>query len=195
SRISKQWNTLFDDKRFLNNHKMTFRFIIRKVYSVSIDPVIVVRELPLDTPGLESSELRKLIDCNDLLLCGKENGAVVWNPWLGQSRWIKHPCMSFYSMVYDYKKYKMVAFTLGSDLWKTYDFSSDVWIDLGNDSICDDDITNIFDSVVSLNGILYCVCFSEEPDPLSYEISKFDFSRRLFEYFCNLPCGDALALR
>ncbi|EOA32385.1 hypothetical protein CARUB_v10015652mg [Capsella rubella] len=57
--VSKQWNTLFDDKKFLNNHKMTFRFILateHKVYSVSIDPVIVVRELPLGTPGLESLE-------------------------------------------------------------------------------------------------------------------------------------------
>ncbi|CAA0361596.1 unnamed protein product [Arabidopsis thaliana] len=68
--VSKQWNALFDDKTFINNHKMTFRFILTtksKIYSVSIDPVIVVRELPLGTPGLESLELNNLVDCNELL--------------------------------------------------------------------------------------------------------------------------------
>ncbi|CAH8262232.1 unnamed protein product [Arabidopsis lyrata] len=42
--VSKQWNALFDDKTFMNHHRMTFRFILATesmVYSVSIDPVIV----------------------------------------------------------------------------------------------------------------------------------------------------------
>ncbi|EOA33060.1 hypothetical protein CARUB_v10016393mg [Capsella rubella] len=181
--VSKQWNTLFDDKRFLNNHKMTFRFIIatkRKIYSVSIDPVIVVREIPLDTPGLETLGLKNVVDCNELLLCGKKRGAVVWNPWLGQSRWfepsLKHPCMCFYGMVYDNKKYKMAASSPAKedptlDLWTIYEFSSDL--------IC-------IESVVSLNGTLYWVSFNKDP---LYFLSKFDFSRGLFDRFCDLPCG------
>ncbi|EOA32551.1 hypothetical protein CARUB_v10015840mg [Capsella rubella] len=177
--VSKQWNALFDDKRFLNNHKMTFRFIIAtkcKIYSVSIDPVIVVRELPLGTPGLESLQLITLIDCNDLLLCGKERGAVVWNPW---------------------KEYHT------NDLWTTYDFSSDVWIDhkskTGNDSSSSIESVSV-ETAVSLNGTLYWVCFSNKNDPLCYNISKFDFSSETWDTFCNLPCGrnhdgDALVLR
>ncbi|KAG7583831.1 F-box associated domain type 1 [Arabidopsis suecica] len=90
--VSKQWNALFDDKTFMNHHKMTFRFILAtesKIYSVSIHPMIVVRELPFGTPGLESLEIDNLVDSNELLLCDKNNGAVVWNPWLGQSSWIE----------------------------------------------------------------------------------------------------------
>ncbi|KAG2306011.1 hypothetical protein Bca52824_025759, partial [Brassica carinata] len=47
--VRKRWNTLFNDKRFIN--KSTFRFILStgsKIYSVSIDPKIVVSELTLD---------------------------------------------------------------------------------------------------------------------------------------------------
>uniref|UniRef100_A0A0D3C4C7 Uncharacterized protein n=1 Tax=Brassica oleracea var. oleracea TaxID=109376 RepID=A0A0D3C4C7_BRAOL len=47
-------------KAFINNHKETFRFILKsksKIYSLSIDPKIMVRELTLDVPGLESQTL------------------------------------------------------------------------------------------------------------------------------------------
>ncbi|EOA31987.1 hypothetical protein CARUB_v10015227mg [Capsella rubella] len=214
--VSKQWNALFDDKRFMNNHKMTFRFIIAtesKIYSVSIDPVIVVRELPLGTPGLESLELQKLVDCNELLLCGKERGAVVLNPWLGQSRWIesslKHlgQSMVFDGIVCNNKKYKMVAFSPAKedhidDLWTTYDFYSDVWIDYkrktGKSSISINTVSS--ETAVSLNRTLYWVCFRNKTDPLCYNIFKFDFWSEIWNRFCNLPCGrnhdaDALVLR
>ncbi|EOA32145.1 hypothetical protein CARUB_v10015396mg [Capsella rubella] len=202
--VSKQWNALFEEKRFLNNHKMTFRFIIatiHKVYSVSIDPVIMVRELTLGTPGLESLELENLVDCNDLLLFGMMNGALIWNPWLGQSIWIepslKHSRMVFDGIVYHNKKYKMVAFSQNpNDFGIVYDISSDVWIDRPKSLA---DFVSL-DTAVSLNGTLYWVSFKNETDPLCYQISKFDFSSRLFEYFCNLPCerkhiGDAFVLR
>ncbi|XP_010468596.1 PREDICTED: F-box protein At2g14710-like [Camelina sativa] len=212
--ISKQWNALLDDKTFMNNHKMTFRFILAtksKIYSVSIDPVIVVRELTLGTPGLKSLKLENLVDCNELLLCGKKRGAVAWNPWLGQSRWIKPSLikgsyMEVDGIVYDNKKYKMVAFSSGKeddhfDMWKIYDFASDVWIDYksepGNSS-SPNAVSG--ESAVSLNGTLYWVCFREENDPLCYHIRKFDFSSEKWKIFCDLPCGrnhdgDALVLR
>jgi len=201
--VSKQWNALFDDKTFINNHKMTFRFILAtksKIYSVSIDPVIVVRELPLGTPGLESLELKNLVDCNELLLCGKNNGAVVWNPWLGQSRWIQpslnHSPVVFDGIVYDNKKYKMVAF---SGLWKIYDFSSDVWRDHKSKSTNSSTYVINVQTAVCLNGNLYWVCFREKTDPLCYHIHKFGFSNRIWVRFCNLPFGrnhdgDALVL-
>ncbi|XP_019088381.1 PREDICTED: F-box protein At2g14710-like [Camelina sativa] len=211
--VSKRWNALFDDKAFMNNHKMTFRFILAtesKIYSVSIDPVIVVRELNLGTPGLKYLKLGNLVDSNELLLCGKQRGAVAWNPWLGQSRWIKPSLikgsyMEFVGIVYNNKKYMMVAFSYGKedghfDLWKIYDFASDVLIDYksqpGNSS-SPNAVSS--ESDVSLNGTLYCVCFREEIDPLCYHICKFDFSSEKWKKNCNLPCGrhhvgDALVL-
>ncbi|KAG7579143.1 Galactose oxidase/kelch beta-propeller [Arabidopsis thaliana x Arabidopsis arenosa] len=194
--VSKQWNALFDDKAFINNHKMTFRFIVAtesKIYSVSIDPVIVVRELTLGTPGLESLELKNLVDCNELLLCGKNNGAVVWNPWLGQSTWIEpsliHSGMGFDGIGYDNNNYKIAASSPGNededDLWTTYDFPSDVWTDHDSEP---DDRSNYVISVVSLNGTLYWVSFYDMNDPLCY-VTKFDFSSGLFIRFCDLPCG------
>ncbi|KAG7579122.1 F-box associated domain type 1, partial [Arabidopsis thaliana x Arabidopsis arenosa] len=209
--VSKQWNALFDDKTFITNHKMTFRFILAtesKVYSVSIDPVIVVHELPLGTPGLESLELTNLVDCNELLLCVRKKGAVVWNPWLGESTWIelwsRHSGIKFQGIGYDSKTYKLAANSAGSkyptlDMWTIYEFASDVWIDHEPEP-CDGGSINI-QSVVSLNGTLYWVCFHDETDPLCYHIRKFDFSSGLFIRFCDLPCGrnhhssDALVLR
>ncbi|WZY95331.1 hypothetical protein YC2023_067660 [Brassica napus] len=58
--VCKRWNALFNDETFINNHKLTFRFILitkSKIYS--------------------------------FLLCSMDKGAAVWNPWLKQSRWIK----------------------------------------------------------------------------------------------------------
>ncbi|EFH60108.1 hypothetical protein ARALYDRAFT_319461 [Arabidopsis lyrata subsp. lyrata] len=207
--VSKQWNTLFDDKTFINNHKMTFRFILAtkyRIYSVSIDPVIVVvRDITLGTPGL-AFKLKNLVDCNGLLLCGKNNGAVVWNPWLGQSRWIepslKHSRMNFEGIGYDNKTYKIAASSPGIkypnlDLWTIYEFASDVWID--HDPEPGNGGSIYIESVVSLNGTLYWVCSHYETDPLCYHIRKFDFSSGLFIRFCDLPCGrnhdgDALVL-
>ncbi|KAG2309139.1 hypothetical protein Bca52824_028887 [Brassica carinata] len=63
--VCKRWNDIVDDKTFINNHKDTFRFILKsksKIYSLSIDPKIVVRELTLDIPGLESQKPKFLID-------------------------------------------------------------------------------------------------------------------------------------
>ncbi|KAF3555131.1 hypothetical protein F2Q69_00017412 [Brassica cretica] len=92
--VCKRWNVILDDKRFINNHKETFRFILKtktKIYSVSIDPKIVVRELRWDTLGLEYQKTTKLVDCDEFLICNMDQGAVVWNPWLKQSAWIGHP--------------------------------------------------------------------------------------------------------
>ncbi|EOA33022.1 hypothetical protein CARUB_v10016353mg [Capsella rubella] len=208
--VSKQWNALFEDKRFMNNHKKTFRFIIatkRKIYSVSIDPVVVVRELPLGTPGLRSYPLKfqSFVDCNDLLLCRKERGVVVWNPWLGQSIWIQprviDSLMVFNGIVCNNKKYKMVVFSYRdtNEIWTTYDFSLDKWVEYKSRISSSVNLVSV-ETAVSLNGTLYWVYFSNKTDPLGYHISKFDFSRKIMYYFCNLPCGrnhdaDALVLR
>ena len=85
--VCKRWNAILDDKTFINNHKETFRFILKsksKIYSVSIDPKIVVRELTLDVPGLESQKPKFWIDYDKFMICHTDKGTAVWNPWLKQ---------------------------------------------------------------------------------------------------------------
>ncbi|KAG2304213.1 hypothetical protein Bca52824_032864 [Brassica carinata] len=79
--VCKRWNTLFGDKTFINNHKMsTFQFILvtkSKIYSVSLNPEIEVIELSLDIPGLICQTPDDLDYCNELLLFAMDKGAVV----------------------------------------------------------------------------------------------------------------------
>lgn len=54
--VCKRWKVILDDKTFINNYKETFRFILvikLKIYLVSMDIKILVRELLLDIFGLE----------------------------------------------------------------------------------------------------------------------------------------------
>ncbi|KAG7656183.1 F-box domain [Arabidopsis suecica] len=197
--VCKRWNALFNDKTFINNHKMTFQFVLStrsKIYSVSVNPKVEVRELTLNNPGLKAQRHKNLFATSGLLLCDVGNGAVVWNPWLKQSRCIKlevnEPSLDFLGIGYDnnkrveeivYKTLSVYMKDLGSQYtWKIHDFASDTWIDQeiektkysrriteGSVTIR---LTNL--SVVSLNG--------------------------KFFKFCDLPSGknrrrDALALR
>ncbi|ESQ48277.1 hypothetical protein EUTSA_v10021923mg [Eutrema salsugineum] len=216
--VCKRWNALFDDKTFINNHKSTFRFILvteSKIYSVSIDPKIVVREITLDIPGLKSQTPKYLVDCDEFLLCrmDKAKGGVVWNPWLKQSRRIKAGLSSnIHGIGYNRTSdQESVYKTIWSDtkVWKIHDFVSDTWKVLLGSEFVDSDQSNIqgenistlhSTSGVSLNGIIYWVAFYDKTDPL-YHLIYFDFSREEFSgLFCHLPCGmndpsDALVLR
>lgn len=54
--VCKWWKVILDDKMFINNYKEMFRFILvikLKIYLVSMDIKILVRELLLDIFGLE----------------------------------------------------------------------------------------------------------------------------------------------
>ncbi|CAN7045026.1 hypothetical protein Bca4012_072297 [Brassica carinata] len=126
--VCKRWNTLFGDKTFINNHKMsTFQFILvtkSKIYSVSLNPEIELRELSLDIPGLISQTPNDLADCNELLLFGMNKGAVVCNPWLGYDNNDRRTDKIVYkTLVYCLK----FAGTYG---WKIHDFATYAWKDL-----------------------------------------------------------------
>ncbi|AEE75840.1 unnamed protein product [Arabidopsis thaliana] len=216
--VSKQWNALFRDKTFINNHKMTFRFILAtksKIYSVSIDPKIVVRELTLDIPGLESHEIpKKLVDCDKLLLCDMEKGVVLWNPWLRHSTWIdqgsNHTRMESYGIGYNNKgSYKIFAFCDRKEnhtqrLLTIHDSASDAWKDREpiDNSQGKQIVHNIYTKIsgVSLNGNLYLVTYFETTD-LVYHLIEINSSSESVVKFCDLPCGtsnflkDAFVLR
>ncbi|KAG7594345.1 F-box associated domain type 1 [Arabidopsis thaliana x Arabidopsis arenosa] len=206
--VSKKWNALFDDKMFINNHKMTFRFILAtksKFYSVSITPKIEVRELTLDIPGLESHKPKDLIDCNGFLLCGMDKEAVVWNPWLRQTRLMKlevnQPSLCFNGIGYEYDNMRLEGSgykTLVSyrnelnptrSVWKIHDFASNSWKDKELAFSGSSGISLLASSSVSLNGILYWVA-SYLKNNSSFVLVYFNFSNEKVYKFSDLPCGE-----
>ncbi|KAF8094173.1 hypothetical protein N665_0368s0012 [Sinapis alba] len=222
--VCKRWNALFNDKKFINNHKLTFRFILTtqsKIYSVSIDPKIMVHELKLDIPWRESP-ITHLVDCDELFLCGKNKEATVWNPWFKQSRRINadyasQPSFGISGIGYDNNNNNNMRVTqrcyktIGSywnhyTVWKTQNFSSDEWKDpklktiYGERSRKDKPSTFFTRYGVSLHGNLYWIAFYDKTD-LFYHLLNFNFSsERFYGFFCELPCGvnhprDALVLR
>ncbi|KAF2544796.1 hypothetical protein F2Q70_00020876 [Brassica cretica] len=129
--VCKRWNTLFGDKTFINNHKMsTLQFILvtkSKIYSVSLNPQIELRELSLDIPGLISQTPNDLADCNELLLFGMNKGAVVCNPWFGYDNNDNNDRRT------DKIVYKTLVYCLkfaGTYGWKIHDFATYAWKDL-----------------------------------------------------------------
>ncbi|CAN6974748.1 unnamed protein product [Brassica rapa subsp. trilocularis] len=207
--VSKQWNTLINDKAFINNNKTTSQFFLAtksKIYGVRVNPKIEVSELTLDIPALESLLPRHLINCEGLLLCSMGKGAVVWNPYLGQTRWIEpesnHPLIKFYGIGYDYdNRYKTLAsykkYWATKTSWKTHDFSSNAWKDLHTMVMISDSSThqkggsNTFHTTcgLSLNGTWYRIASYDKTKYLFFLIN-FDFSIEAFYKFCDLPCED-----
>ncbi|CAH8254343.1 unnamed protein product [Arabidopsis lyrata] len=205
---------------------MTFQFILTtrsKIYSVSVNPKVEVRELTLNTPGLKPQIPISLVDTSGFLLCGMGEGAVVWNPWLRQTRCIEpevnQPSLDFIGIGYDnnkrveeivYKTLSVYMKDLGStDTWKIHDFASDTWTDEDLDEAKYSELVNVtvnhyLTSVVSLNGTLYWVAYNDDKthdtDPFSFYVLSFNFSSEEFLKFCDLPSGknnacDALVLR
>lgn len=175
--VCKRWNALFNDKTFINNHKMTFQFVLStrsKIYSVSVNPKVEVRELTLNNPGLKAQRHKNLFATSGLLLCDVGNGAVVWNPWLKQSRCIKlevnEPSLDFLGIGYDNNKsqrveeidYKTLSVYMedldSTDTWKDEDLDETKYSELVT--------INYYLRVVSLNGSLYWV--TRENDSLSF---------------------------
>ncbi|KAJ4903688.1 F-box protein [Raphanus sativus] len=209
--VCKRWNIILDDKRFINNHKETFRFILAtesKIYSVSIDPKIVVRELPLDTLGLEYQKPKTLVDCDEFLICNMDKGAFVWNPWLKQSECIAHPSSRLEGICYngsnrrsEVSRYKTIWYS--NKEWKIHDFAFGTWknvnvISKSNNSNQSEKQRRTLHSEIGvfLNGSLFWIYFLES----LYSVSNFNFSKERFYRFCDLPCGkshvrDALVLR
>nr|VDC89182.1 unnamed protein product [Brassica oleracea] len=75
--VCKRWKATLDDKTFIYKHKETFLTTKSKIYSVSVDPKIVVRELTLDIPGLESQNPKKVVNYDEFLICSMDKGAAV----------------------------------------------------------------------------------------------------------------------
>ncbi|CAA7047174.1 unnamed protein product [Microthlaspi erraticum] len=194
--VCKQWNALFNNKRFVNNHlaRPSPEFIITtksKLYYVSVnldnDP---------DIPGLETRKNSMVHHCDGLLLCTRDNGATVWNPWLSQTRLIesKTQLYSFvYGLGYDSsgpeKNYKIVGIVYVQQRWRVgiYQFATSEWKYI--DACFEEKPMKILGhpySNVSLNGNLYWI--ANDDTTREYFIQSFDCSKEMFRRFCILPC-------
>ncbi|KAG7593639.1 F-box-like domain superfamily [Arabidopsis thaliana x Arabidopsis arenosa] len=84
---------------------------------------------------LNQVEISKVFYCEGLLLCVTRNHSsklVVWNPYLGQTRWIQ-PSSDYYTGVtyalgYDNNKnHKILSFFAGEGYYEIYDLKSNSW--------------------------------------------------------------------
>ncbi|XP_022556711.2 putative F-box protein At3g20030 isoform X1 [Brassica napus] len=161
---------------------------------------------------LNQVDVTKVFHCDGLLLCvtkDKEEvdrtSLVVWNPYLGQIRWIQRPRNNYdrldsYALGYDKKKnrkHKILRFlddNIGNNVftYEIYDFSSDSWRVL---NITPDYDTTFFQRGVSLKGNAYFfateklrVVTEEEytPEPHKFLIC-FDFTIESFGPPLPLP--------
>ena len=208
--VCKRWKATLDDKTFIYKHKETFRFILTtksKIYSVSVDPKIVVRELTLDIPGLESQNPKKVVNYDEFLICSMDKGAAVCNPWLKQTTWISEPSFRFYGIGHrdsNNRSEESVYKTIWNSTtgWKIHDLASGTWIDMGSESPDSNQGKKgpkmHSTSGVFLNGTLFWIVTSDETAFLYCIL--LDFPTEGFYLYCEIPFGmshalDALVLR
>lgn len=213
--VSKEWNTLLNDKTFIKKHLTLIRpqFLLwtnSKVYSAGVslndDPKIELRELLLDIPDVIDHRTTNFLPCNDLLFCASwwwNNKAVVWNPSLRQTRVIKsgEEHFRFGGIGYDSgrsgKGYHIFGHSHSrqsvngntSKFIKRFSiskFESNAWKCINDVSDGENSIGgDSLDNNVSLNGNLYWTTYSYETD--EYLIRSFDFSKEIVKIFCVLP--------
>ncbi|VYS52625.1 unnamed protein product [Arabidopsis thaliana] len=214
--VSKHWNSLFNDKTFINNHLSRSRpeFIIltnSKIYSVdiidhnNIDPTIRLHEIPTYDIHSRGTDLNRTIinTCDEFLFYNYrywDNKTALWNPWLRQVRWIEYANQEFcvFGLGCDNSRPEKVYKILGHLFChgKVLRDQKVVIYECASDSLRfidrpeDDDwpITETAKrSNVSLNGNLYWFgCSNYEND--EYYIRIFDFSMEDFKPFCLLSC-------
>ncbi|CAN6919885.1 unnamed protein product, partial [Brassica oleracea var. botrytis] len=98
--VSKRWNSLLNNKSFINKHlslsRPHFIFLTKsKICSIDIiDQTIDVRELHSSCSRDLISVYGTITTCDDVLFCkypffSKKETTALWNPWLRQVNWIK----------------------------------------------------------------------------------------------------------
>ncbi|XP_010414640.1 PREDICTED: jacalin-related lectin 38-like [Camelina sativa] len=213
SSVCKRWNNLFKERRFFNNYLGLARpqFILfsgPKICSVDVNldgPSIEVYNLPSDIPSYVFSTMIMHVEyCDGLLSYVTNKGFGIYNPWLGQIRWIRSNVSNwkaprdFSGMGYENsradKHYKIFRSDYHYSVDKTSlegivaEFGSNEWKSFEINAFEDWDISMPFYSV-SLNGTLYWVAINHESH--EYFIQSFDFSTERFKPYCILPTKNA----
>ncbi|CAA0387467.1 unnamed protein product [Arabidopsis thaliana] len=198
--VCKRWNSLSNERRFINNHlaraRPQFILIARsKICSVEVNldvPSIEVHShnLPSYIPGYNGFFMT--VECCDgLVVYATMNGIGICNPLLRQIRWIKSKVNYRYNGVgYDnsrpenhYKIFESFPYSDTTVKASITEFVSDAWISKPYEFAYDWDFMSSYS--VSLNGALYWVAFHMASH--DQFIQSFDFSTEKFEPYCLLP--------
>ncbi|XP_010513504.1 PREDICTED: putative F-box protein At1g58090 [Camelina sativa] len=211
--VCKGWNTLFNDKRFVDRNFACARpeillKTLSHLYPISVDlnkddPTIKISDLCFDLRG-RRYDLEGTCD-GYLLLSDSDNGALVRNPLFNQTEWIDPdkcpPYSSRQSMGYDgsntKKSYKIIGsyeyiktrtqkFDEVITKFAVFKFATNAWDVTYHTSQRyreEEKIVDECNCTVSLNGNLYWTAYTSK----SYFIRMFDFSKEVVQTFCILP--------
>ncbi|XP_010488097.1 PREDICTED: putative F-box protein At3g21120 [Camelina sativa] len=210
----KRWNALFKDGRFAKKHfanaprhssSLVLGLIDSRVYLVSInlhgiknnnvDPSAKLKgPFSLKDPLSTSKEvyIRYAFHCDGLLLCITEDYRLfVWNPCLGEMKWIQprnlYKEFDYYAFGYGdksscYKILRMQQFA--NDRWHTmsevYDLASNKW---GSVSVTTDWVIQLSKSCgMYVKGTTYWLALGKDRPPHDrYFLLSFDFSSERFQ--------------
>ncbi|KAL0710766.1 hypothetical protein Bca4012_017744 [Brassica carinata] len=186
-----RWNSLVKDQRFTEKQfrkaPKQFQVLMLKEHRIcpmSVNlrvapPSIVVKGAVGLHCNLEQVDITQVLHCGGLLLCfTNHNRLVVWNPCLGETRWIQHKTKSYHS-------YKILRCREDYQLNNTseiYEFSSDSW------TVRDDlalDCRLILPNQVSSQGNTFWLAVDRVFKNRKFVLG-FDFTTETFKRF-SLP--------
>ncbi|CAA7043310.1 unnamed protein product [Microthlaspi erraticum] len=221
----KKWNTLFKSRSFTTMHigkqeaaakeSEESRMVVMMDYNVCLTSVVFVNENenPLTKPlgkltllNNEQVKISQVFHCDGLLLCilkDDDTRFVVWNPYLGQTRWIETPhtynqYKYKYAIGYEKNKscrsYKILR---SRDIYianpgyikcysEIYDFDSNLWTS--------NNVVSVFwhvrfcDRRVTLKGNTYW-CAEHGRRDITHTVC-FDFTTNRFGQLRDLPFND-----
>ncbi|CAA7033032.1 unnamed protein product [Microthlaspi erraticum] len=201
----KQWNALLKDQRFTEKQLRRapkqpqilmlkeYRFFPTRVDVNVVPPSIELKDaLSLKDPhsNKPSKQVRiaEVYHCDGLLLCiTRDSGLVVWNPCLGETRWIQHKngykvscrfALGYESNRFDIRSYKILMFFRGKpDEFEIYEFTTNTWRVVNAPS----GFIRAKYHGVCLRGNAYWLHVDDNAD---YHFLRFDFTRERFTSFC-----------
>ncbi|EFH61922.1 hypothetical protein ARALYDRAFT_342633 [Arabidopsis lyrata subsp. lyrata] len=206
----KRWNTLSKDESFTKKHlgKATKEFLMNMTCENDYESDLVsptrfnlqnIKDLPSSLKKIGNNnmlcpvQILSIYSCDGLLLLVTADNLgldqlVVWNPYLGQTRWIETKILQYgryaigrYAIGYDNKKnHKVLKVFFWSDIKpQIYDLNSNSWRVLGITCKCYSSLEK--GRGASLKGNTYFVAENEK------KIFCFDFTTERFGPCLHLP--------
>ncbi|EOA37452.1 hypothetical protein CARUB_v10011544mg [Capsella rubella] len=141
---------------------------------------------------LDRVEICKVFSCDGLLLCVTRNHSrslVVWNPYLGQTRWIRtsndYHVGSTYALGYDKNKnHKILKFFPQKGYYEIYDFKSNSW---SFSFVAPNKGLKCYQPSVSINGNAYFLTDARNVMEGYDCLLCFDFTTKKFGELLSLP--------
>lgn len=203
--VCRQWNTHFQEKRFIKTQLDYVRpeFVLVfdvKTYSIDVnldDLAIEVRQIFVDIPNVVGWIPYTINYCYGLLSCRLfTGGTVVWSPLLRQGKQIMteghefilcgigfnssrpemgYKIFGYYYYTWERSDRELAIYECVSDTWKFIDAPYKEW-----------PTEEPLDNDISFNGNSYWTAYNTETS--EYFIRRFDYSKEILKHFCILPC-------